>query len=127
MTKAFDQELVNKVIRGEYGNGGERIRRLKEKGYDIDDIQAIQSEVNKYFENIPKDKRSIFTRIKDYFFWRDKYCKKCGCYRSISNWSPCTVCHRGDMALLDYGDEDAWWREYGRRIHARKSYLGWDD
>lgn len=117
MTKAFDQELVNEVIRGEWGNGAEREKRLKEAGYDY---SAVQREVN-YWWNIlfPKPKKSIFARIKDFFFWRDKYCEKCGCYRSSSNLSPCTVCHRGDMAFPDWRYEDAWWKEYERRIYGR--------
>lgn len=44
-----DDELVNEIIRGEWGNGQDRKDALKAAGYSDAEIKAIQAEVNKQF------------------------------------------------------------------------------
>lgn len=39
------EEVVNKVIRGDYGNGADRVKALTEAGYDYDKIQGLVNKV----------------------------------------------------------------------------------
>lgn len=52
-TKSVDQSVVLAVIRGDYGNGTDRIYRLKEAGYDPNEVQR---EVNNYLRNTAQPK-----------------------------------------------------------------------
>ena len=49
----IDNSLVLSVIRGDYGNGTDRIYRLKAAGYDPDEVQR---EVNNYLRNTAQPK-----------------------------------------------------------------------
>lgn len=40
------EELAYKVIRGEYGNGDDRVRNLQNEGYTLEEIDKIQQKVN---------------------------------------------------------------------------------
>jgi hypothetical protein len=44
VTKLSNEEVANKVIRGEYGNGSDRENRLRSDGYDPATIQGIVNE-----------------------------------------------------------------------------------
>lgn len=52
-TKPVDQSVVLAVIRGDYGNGTDRIYRLKEAGYEPNEVQR---EVNNYLRNTAQPK-----------------------------------------------------------------------
>lgn len=43
------KDIARKVVRGEYGNGAERARRLQADGYDYKQVQAL---VNSYFKGV---------------------------------------------------------------------------
>lgn len=53
-TKEVDDEIVLDVIRGKYGNGCERRKKLKEKGYDYD---TVQKAVDEYLINSNKSNK----------------------------------------------------------------------
>lgn len=52
-TKPVDQSIVLAVIRGDYGNGTDRIYRLKADGYDPNEVQRA---VNNYLSNTAQPK-----------------------------------------------------------------------
>jgi N-acetylmuramoyl-L-alanine amidase len=65
---AFDiQELADEVIRGAWGNGSDRIRRLKAAGYSSNQVTKIQSEINNRFRKpgVPKTKASVNQLAKE--------------------------------------------------------------
>lgn len=44
-TRATDEEIAHKVIRGEYGNGSDRTARLTAEGYNPEAIQAVVNQL----------------------------------------------------------------------------------
>lgn len=58
-TKKTIEELANEVIRGKWGNGAERVRRLTQAGYDAN---AVQNKVN---EKLGVKVKSIDTLAKE--------------------------------------------------------------
>ncbi len=46
--------VARKVIRGDYGNGEERIRNLRAEGYENWEIEEIQAIVNRMLRAYPK-------------------------------------------------------------------------
>lgn len=44
------EELSEKIINGDYGNGSERIKKLKAEGYSDKEIRSAQDIVNAYYE-----------------------------------------------------------------------------
>lgn len=53
-------DIVNQVIRGEWGNGAERKKKLEEAGYDY---KAVQAEVNKKFDSSPAEEKEDETGL----------------------------------------------------------------
>lgn len=45
-----DSDVVDEIIRGEWGNGEARKEALREAGYSDEEIKALQAEVNKRFD-----------------------------------------------------------------------------
>ena len=53
-------DIVNQVIRGDWGNGAERKKKLEEAGYDY---KAVQAEVNKKFDSSPAEEKEDETGL----------------------------------------------------------------
>ena len=58
-----DSEVAKEVTSGKYGNGSERIRRLKEAGYDPKSVQSIVNNGGKDSKN-KDDKSSVMSDKK---------------------------------------------------------------
>lgn len=61
--KEVDSEVVNDVILGKYGNGEERVKKLKEAGYDP---KEVQDAVNRSYGAKPKAKPKPKPKFKTY-------------------------------------------------------------
>lgn len=65
ITKLSTSQLADEIIAGKYGNGTERISKLKAEGYSDNEINAAQTEVNKRYEKPAKlSAKELAAKIK---------------------------------------------------------------